>query len=223
MVDSQRFLASFRAIREDRGVFYLREAAWDRFNVSLRLRFEGCTHREDVPGALEEGPRCRWTVACRAVERCRICGHEIYSLDFPAAHPVLWQFDTQAKSLSFAGRPRDPEALLGALYRAHQRLTRGQIPFLAHLNAGSEEALLALLETGSGVLARGPEELLRQYAAELTRQGCEPGVLGGEGSPIVDPAWRYSGYAVLAWESSYVLAEEFLFLEEDPRLERGGA
>jgi hypothetical protein len=80
-------------------------------------------------------------------------------------HPVLWPHVGPQGSLFFSKPPRDARAMIGRLWVRHQRETEGWIRFERFLNP--ESAIPALLEGGFGLLAKGPERLLRAYADEL--------------------------------------------------------
>jgi hypothetical protein len=67
--------------------------------------------------------------------------------------------------LFFSKAPQDARVMIGRLWLRHQRETQGWIRFDRFLNR--ESVLPALLEGGYGLLAKGPERLLRAYAEEL--------------------------------------------------------
>src|SRR6185503_9779876 len=81
-------------------------------------------------------------------------------------HPVLWPHTESHVQLSFRGGPRDPAGLIGTLYRRHVALVEGWLSFQDFVHHDR-------LAGGFGVLATGPEALLREYAAVLGEMGIE--------------------------------------------------
>ena len=86
-------------------------------------------------------------------------------------HVLLWPFKEQVSQLNFRGPVASHESLLWELYEAHQALTKGLIPFDLYLNPHFTRNRLS---GGFGVLAHGPDRLLREYAAVLKRSDLEP-------------------------------------------------
>lgn len=216
---AEEFLAQAHATSAEGGSIFLRRVEWPRDSLSPHLVFESPASGHDPEGrALSDGQEIawRWRVECDGAESWRVEAHEIGrgSLQMPREHPFLWRLASNTRSLHFQNKPRDTDALIGALLRTHQEATRGLLPFPSLLNCGSVPGLVALLEGGHGLLARGPEPLMRAYIAEIEKQGCRASLIGGT-EPFAEPAESYLGYELLLWErTSFVIAEQFRFKRE---------
>lgn len=209
------FLKSAHAILEEKGMILLRQSEWKGYTDSLTLHFEGYVKNADLPHFFEETPRFKGTVTCTEIDLYDISSNEIYSFDFPTDHPLLWEWRSDKKTLFFTGKPQDINSLIINLYKIQSSFTKWWLPQHAYLNAGNLEGLVALLEGGHGVLSEAPEHLLKQYAAELEKQGCKVSILG-EGSSYVKDSIDTWPYRVFIFESSFVIAEEFDFKLEMP-------
>lgn len=110
--------------------------------------------------------------------------------------------------LAFHGRPRDPVAVVGALWAAHREVVGTWIPFGQHLNVFDANApVTSLLETGGGVLAAGPRALLQAYADVLQSHGLETRFLGTYRLGLGEP--ERPDVAVLLFGMSYVIGAGF--------------
>lgn len=126
--------------------------------VQLHIRFNA----SDVPAQT-------WEFACRGVRTYELRYRPIESFEFVSEHTLLVPYTATWASLSFAGRPMSPTALVGELWEAHWQVTEGWFGFDAFLNPGLE--ITDLVASGGGILAEGPRPFLGRYAAVLERHG----------------------------------------------------
>ncbi|MEX2243843.1 MAG: hypothetical protein WD716_08370 [Fimbriimonadaceae bacterium] len=110
-----------------------------------------------------------WIIECSEVRTSQAPfeGDGVVLLD---DHPLLWPHNKEVASLSFRGVPRDLDAVLGALWRAHVGLIGEWIPFTRFMNYSSLPELLA---GGFGQLASGPRPLIEAYAGVLQAHGIQ--------------------------------------------------
>lgn len=162
-------------------------------------------------------PPSRWRLVLRDVREHEIQLGLCESFDVHDTHPLLWPHVDPRGSLFFSKTAVDPRALIGRLWVRHQRETDGWLPFERFLN--HEVELEALLEGGFGLLAKGPDRLLRAYADELDANGVTSSVaalhppksirpLPGKG----DGAFEWVDYArplkAITMDESYVVAAD---------------
>jgi hypothetical protein len=112
-----------------------------------------------------------WEVGTR-----RACGFSLVELEFTDwtlsdNHVLLWDYQEPFSQLNFAGPARPHEKLLWRLYERHRAVVWPWIPFERYMNPAILESRLS---TGSGVLADGPDRLLREYAEVLRESDLEP-------------------------------------------------
>jgi hypothetical protein len=86
-------------------------------------------------------------------------------------HPLLWDHQEAFSQLNFIGPCKRHEDVLWELYVRHRAVASPWIPFERYMNPA---ILGGGLSTGSGVLADGPERLLREYAGVLRKNGLDP-------------------------------------------------
>jgi hypothetical protein len=127
--------------------------------------------RVAVDPGLNEGRGQIWEVGSR-----HTCGFSLVEFEFTDwtlsdDHVLLWDYQEPFSQLNFAGPTTPHEELLWRLYERHRAVAWPWIPFERYLNPASLESRLS---TGSGVLADGPDRLLREYAAVLRESDLEP-------------------------------------------------
>jgi len=128
-------------------------------HVNVRVLVE--THRTAIPDQT-------WEIrACNPVEITLKAGRT-HGAALSRDHALLWPFKEQVSQLNFTGPSASHEGLLWELYEAHHALTKGFIP--RYLNA---HFIHNRLSGGFGVLADGPDRLLREYASVLKRSDLE--------------------------------------------------
>ncbi len=129
-------------------------------HVSVQVLVE--THRTAIPDQT-------WEIrACNPVEISLKAGRT-HGATLSRDHALLWPYKEQVSQLHFSGPSASHEGLLWELYEAHHALTEGLIP--RYLNA---HFIRNRLSGGCGVLADGPDPLLREYASVLKRSDLEP-------------------------------------------------
>jgi hypothetical protein len=211
MENKDAFLSSVREVLENKGAVILRRVEWPQSTLLPHLFFEGFLRANDNPYRLEKIPEFRWRVECGEIYEFTIQSVEISMLEMPSHHIAMRALDSQARSLHFTGRPDDLNSLLVELLTFNETVTQGLVPLTAYLHCWGVQGLITLLESGYGLFARGPEDLLKQYAAILERFGCKTSIYG-EVQPCSD---TYLGYHMLLWNRlSYVIADEFVFIRE---------
>ncbi len=140
------------------------------------------------------------------------------SLEVPTEHIAMRDLDSQNRNLHFSGKPSNLNDLVVELLILSETVTRGMESATATAyfwGDGGVAGLIALLQSGFGVVAVGPQELLQQYAAILEKHNLRTSVFGAVDTRMNNEEERYSGYQMLLWDrSSYVIADEFNFFRE---------
>jgi hypothetical protein len=185
---------------EDVGV-RVERVAWGDSDLDLTLAVT------DYHGGVTQS---EWLVRCRGVRECVIGGRfgDLVMHEFD--HAAIRQHRDPRRALFFTGKPGDIDALVGQLWRGHQRVAGSWIAFDRYLN--TERRLHDLLSLGFGKLADGPDFLMQEYAHILKEASVDVS-LGDlwptkvwTGGTWVETAAELSMVAV---DKSFVVAERF--------------
>jgi hypothetical protein len=149
---------------EEDVLIQFRDASWSGTSLQLRLAVSELDSEVDsLPGI--------WDVRCENVLGYALSNGSANWLELTEDHPLLWDFKHQSASAFFYKAPPNADAVVGALYEAHQRAVGSWINFGKHLNG--TPGLSSLLAAGNGLLASGPLPLLNLYKEILRSHGVE--------------------------------------------------
>jgi hypothetical protein len=124
-----------------------------------------------VHSAIEDLPDQIWEVGARSTHAFALTEFEFTDWTFTDDHALLWDHEEPFTQLNFTGPSCCHDEVLWNLHERHRAVAGNWIPFDRYLNG----AFLAnRLSGGSGVLADGPDRLLRQYAEVLRQSDLEP-------------------------------------------------
>jgi len=112
-------------------------------------------------------------IAC--LEDYKIVKRDNSFVHFTNEHPVLWNFNSIHGDLYFNGEVSNPEKVFSDLYKVHDKLYAGLIPFESYFNTGID--VLKVLNAGSGLIAKGPVKILDCYAAILAKHGIKHSII----------------------------------------------
>jgi hypothetical protein len=130
----------------------------------LILRVGVHTATDDIPDQI-------WEVGCENTREFSLVEFDFNDWTFSDDHAILWDHNEPFSQLNFVGAHSSHEDVLWALYQRHRAIAGDWIPFERYLN---RLFLRDGLAGFGGVLADGPDRLLREYAAVLTARGIEP-------------------------------------------------
>jgi hypothetical protein len=135
-----------------------------REDKSLTLRLGVQTGLDDVPDQV-------WEVGARCTRVFTLDEIEFTAWTISDDHVLLWEHQEPFTQLNFRGPASSHGEVLWDLHERHRKIAGHWIPFDRYINT----ALLSnRLSGGCGVLADGPERLLREYAAVLRESDLEP-------------------------------------------------
>ncbi len=160
----------------------------------------------------EDAPRQVWRIHCQHIREHRLTLGAKRTFLLLAEHPLLWKYVQPEMALWFHGRPACLEETLGGLYRVHYEMAGTALPFERFLNAFP---LSRLLEGGYGLLARGPESLIRAYQKVLEAQKVPH-------SFLLYPVPRWSNglederFQALLMEDSFILFKDLEAARDAP-------
>jgi hypothetical protein len=112
-----------------------------------------------------------WEIGAEYTREFSLVEFEFTDWTFTDNHVLLWDHKEPFNQLNFAGSPACHRDVLWALHERHRAVAGHWIPFERYLN---NLFLRNGLAGGCGVLADGPDRLLREYAAVLSRCDLEP-------------------------------------------------
>jgi hypothetical protein len=131
---------------------------------SLVLRLAVDTGSTDQPNQI-------WEVGSRHTRGFSLVEFELTDWTLTDDHALLWDHQEPFTQLNFIGPCAKNEGVLWKLYARHRAIAWPWIPFERYMTPAILESCLS---TGSGVLADGPERLLKEYADVLRENGVEP-------------------------------------------------
>jgi hypothetical protein len=131
---------------------------------SLILRLGIHTGMPDLPNQI-------WEVGSRQARAFSLVEFEFTDWTFSNHHVLLWDHQEPFNQLNFTGPPSSHGEVLWDLHERHRALVGHWIPFERYVN---RFFLSNRLAGGGGVLADGPDCLLREYAAVLAKSDLEP-------------------------------------------------
>jgi hypothetical protein len=125
---------------------------------------------------LHNGSVEKWMVTCQSVRehvvRLGYCDHDP---DVTSDHVVLWPHITPTVSLYFHGTASDPAAVVGTLHNTHTDFVGRWVRFERWFN--SHMPLPKLIAAGHGLLAEGPEQLIKAYERVMQSFGFQTSTL----------------------------------------------
>jgi hypothetical protein len=135
-----------------------------RDGKSLALRLGVHTGLDDVPDQV-------WEVGAGYARVFSLTEFEFTAWNISEDHVLLWEHQDPFNQLNFLGSASSHGEVLWDLHERHKEIAGHWIPFDRYINP----ALLSnRLSGGCGVLADGPDRLLREYAAVLRESDLEP-------------------------------------------------
>ncbi len=156
----------------------------------------------------------RWAIATKQYRKSRFSFDFASSLQISQDHPILWQFSDKHSDVYFRGHCHDADKLYLDLYKIHRALFEDLLPFEDTLTSVIDFNKLMTLPYG--LLASGPQKLMKQYADILEQHNLSCSMIGDRTPTYWDGekhATETGNAKVLFIDDSYIIAEEFHFLD----------
>ncbi|MEQ8765988.1 MAG: hypothetical protein RL885_18870 [Planctomycetota bacterium] len=162
----------------------------------------------------ETSHESRWRIRARGVREYRLEEAAGDLEVFEADHFVLRQYLEPRRALGFRGQPPSPAETVGRLWLIHRDIAGEWVPFERYLNvcAGLED----LLAGGYGLLAEGPESLVRAYANVLSEQEVSTNLL----SPTPANWWNGTNWVESTAPLTGISIGRSLIVAEDFEVEK---
>lgn len=142
-----------------------------------------------------------WHVECHGYRHSRIEHHgRFHRVAMFDNEPLLWEYADPHVQLYFNGAVADPDLFYWEIHQLHEQLYGTHIPMSV---LTGEVGFRRMQKTSFGLFATGPQQLMKAYAACLSRHGARCSMT----SPGPRPAAQVSG---LLLGEGYVIAEEFI-------------
>jgi len=156
-----------------------------------------------------------WKIKTKHYRQSRISLGFATSLAIEDDHPILWQFSDMQSEIYFKGGCSNPDKLFIDLYKIHSRLFNDLIPFKNSIR--NVDDFSWILETSSGLLAKGPRKLMTEYSVLLNQFNLNHTVINDRIPTYWDDDTEKnvneSGKAkVLFIDNSFIIADEFNFI-----------
>jgi hypothetical protein len=127
--------------------------------------------RIGVDPRLDEVSHQVWDVGSRSVRAFSLMDFEFTAWTLSDDHALLWEYQEPFSQLNFLGPASSHEDVLCSLHERHRAVAGHWIPFERYINGCF---LAKRLSGGSGLLADGPDRLMREYAAVLSESDLRP-------------------------------------------------
>jgi hypothetical protein len=127
--------------------------------------------RLGVHTGIDELPNQVWEVGAHHTRAFSLMEFDLNEWTYLRDHVLLWEHQEPFSQLNYRGATCRHEAVLWNLHERHRAVAGHWIPFERYING---VFLANRLAGGGGVLADGPERLLREYADVLSESGLEP-------------------------------------------------
>ncbi|MBW4491338.1 MAG: hypothetical protein KME12_26615 [Trichocoleus desertorum ATA4-8-CV12] len=160
------------------------QETWEFEAYGLLSLFSACRRGEDLelvlqlyPGVEEDEQPQLWKLICyEERENHLILGGDCY-LELLNEHALLWAYTQPVTSLTFRSIAGTVDAwdVTGRLYSKHRELVAEWISFEQYFNGNI--SLAALLTSGHGLLAEGPEQLIKGYQQVMNESGFQTSTL----------------------------------------------
>jgi hypothetical protein len=124
-----------------------------------------------VDTGLNDSPNQVWEVGSRDTRGFSLVDFDLTEWTLADDHVLLWDHNEPFNQLNFCAAHKRHDEVLWKLYERHRAVAWPWIPFERYMNPA---VLDRCLSSGSGVLADGPERLLKEYAAVLKEHDLEP-------------------------------------------------
>jgi hypothetical protein len=173
------------------------DECWSMTWMDTQRDGRALTLRLGIHTGLDEVPNQIWDIGSRHTRAFSLNEFEFTDWTFSNDHVLLWDYAEPFSQLNFSGPAASHGDLLLALHERHRAVVGHWIPFERYLNSFFLSNRLA---GGCGVLADGPDRLLREYAAVLSKSDLKP-------------YFPYSPRPALRWD-----AEDCRWLDDDQKL-----
>lgn len=165
-----------------------------------------------VQSNTEENHDRIWTISTKQYRKSKISFEYASTLEISQDHPILWQFSDKQSEIYFNGNCKDIDRLYLNLSNVHKGIFQDLLPFDESLNDTTD--FYKLMNASNGLLARGPQKLLKQYEEILEQHSLKCSIIGDRVPTYWDGDKHVteSGNAkVLFVDNSYIIADEFEF------------
>ncbi|WP_339169655.1 hypothetical protein MKX75_11535 [Paenibacillus sp. FSL R5-0341] len=115
----------------------------------------------------------KWEVEFKQVRDYKITLDFIEDIELETNHPLLLEYLEPTTELYFKGVSNEVFKVIGELLIEHQKVTDKWIEFQHFMNGSLEW----LLNQQQGLLAKGPETIIKTYKEVLERNHLNPNIL----------------------------------------------
>ena len=134
-------------------------------------------------------------------------------IDIYTNHVLGWDLKCDRYELYFSRQPFDLQSFIGALFIAHQEITKGFIPFGKYISIGERYDFydhfinIGNLHTKTGIFAAGPEPIMKEYFKVLKDYDMNPSIKLD--NLYYQQLGKSKEYEILVLYKSYIIAEDF--------------
>ena len=173
LIDAEASMRSVEAFLDFCDVVHARDhhECWSMTWLDTVRDGKSLTLRLGVHAGLDDVPDQVWEVGVRHARVFSLVEFEFTAWTILDDHVLLWDHQEPFSQLNFRGPASRHGEVLWDLHERHRAIAGHWIPFDRYLNGAF---LSNRLSGGCGVLADGPDRLLREYAAVLSESDLEP-------------------------------------------------
>lgn len=187
-------------------------ANFENKEASFKILVSGYSYDEEAHFQYE------WTIETVNYRTSKIMFDKQFYMEIVTEHPILWEFSDKQSELYFRGATDFTQNLYHELYQVHYSCFENLIDFQQSIYCPHN--FERLRKPASGLFAKGSNQLMQRYGKILEGYGIHYSIVGERipnfwnGNSLIEEG----GLAkVLFIDSSYIIADDFLFKNKTKR------
>ena len=184
------------------------KADFEQNEPSFKIQVSGIGYNDESNYTFE------WIIKTINYRSSRLSSDLASTIEISDDNPLLWYYSDSQSEIYFNGVCNDADKLFIDLYHIHNFLFKGLFNFENTLNQASDFG--NLLKSKTGLLANGPNSLMKEYANVLDRNGIGYSIIGNRTPTYWDGQnhiQEVGNAKVLLIGNSYIVADQFIFIE----------
>ncbi|MFC5406878.1 hypothetical protein [Cohnella soli] len=148
-----------------------------------------------------------WEITCTEVEEHEIELSNNQRMLFTEDHVLLWEYKHQSFDLFLTNKAINTNEIVGHLYKIHEELTEGWVPFGTYFNKLNKN----ILDIGQGLFATGPNPIIIEYENVLNFYSIKSSKIPCNNmKQWNDGKFEIVNNKALIFDESYLIAKNFI-------------
>ena len=145
-------------------------------------------------------------IHCHQVVESTIAPTMCYQIEWSDNSPLLLKHNQPQGHLYYSSKPKDRHQILGLLWQAHESVFQGWRPLREHINCYTVDGIVEFANDNYGLLAHGPEPLMKHYQNILTNKLS---------TNYVPTNGKMANYQALIFEHGFVICQSVTVTDLD--------